>query len=283
MIINDELIDAKQAKVSAWDRAIYFGDGVYEVIQAYDGKLWAFDAHFRRFERSLQEIDITNVNTDRIREKVLCGFKQAKMPNSLVYFHITRGVQLRAHLPEDNLTPQFLMFIKSAPDNTKIANNGIKAISYPDIRWKRCDIKSLNLLPNVMACNEARKKGCDDAVFVDDNFVVEGTSSTFFAVIDSKIITRPLNHQVLPGITRQAINAIARKLDIDFVEGRVTLDEAYNAEELFVSGTGYEIRAIIELDGRRIGEGMPGPITRKIIDYFVSYTRNGGSFEELIR
>ncbi len=282
MMINNELVDANNAKVSAWDRALYFGDGVYEVVQSYNGKLWAFDAHFSRFKRSLREIGIDNVNTDEIRNKVLTGFEQADMPNALVYFHITRGEQIRAHLPSDSIKPQFLMFVKPAPDNTELAKNGIKAISYPDIRWKRCDIKSLNLLANVMACVEAKKRKCDDAVFVADNIVIEGTSSTFFAVVDDKLITRPLNHQVLPGITRQAIAAIADKLKIEFIEGETPLPQAYKADELFLSGTGYEIRAIVELDGHKIGDGTPGVITRKIIDYFVDYTRSGGSLEELI-
>jgi len=282
MIINSELVDAGRASVSVWDRALYFGDGVYEVVQSYNGKLWAFDAHFRRFKRSLREIGIDNVDIDEIKSRILAGFEQANMPNALVYFHITRGVQIRAHRPADSLDPQFLMFVKPAPDNTEIAKKGIKAISYPDIRWKRCDIKSLNLLPNVLACNEAKKQNCDDAVFVSDDIVIEGTSSTFFAVIDSKLITRPLNHQVLPGITRQAIAAIANKLGIEFIEGETPLPQAYKSDELFLSGTGYEIRAIIELDGNRIADGKPGPITRRIIDYFVDYTRSGGSFEELM-
>ncbi len=282
MMINDEIVSAEQPCISAWDRAIYFGDGVYEVVQAYNGRLWAFDAHFARFERSLSEIGIDNVDTFEIRQKVLAGFERADIPNSLVYFHITRGVQLRSHTPADNLKPQFLMFVKPAPNNRKIAEKGIKAISYPDIRWKRCDIKSLNLLPNVMACNEAKKKNCDDAVFVADDIVIEGTSSTFFAVIDSKLVTRPFNHQVLPGITRQAIAAIARRLGLDFIEGETSLSSAYQANELFLCGTGYEIRAIVELDGKTIGIGRPGAVTQKIIEYFVNYTRAGGSFEELI-
>jgi len=283
MIINDEPVNAQDARISAWDRAIYFGDGVYEVIQAYNGKLWAFDAHFARFKRSLHEIGIDNIDINQIKEKVLAGFEKANQPNALLYFHITRGIQPRLHTPADELKPQFLMFVKPAPDNSSIAKNGIKAISYPDIRWKRCDIKSLNLLANVMACNEAKIKNCDDAVFVSDNIVIEGTSSTFFAVIDSKLITRPLNHQVLPGITRGAILAIAKRLNIEFFEGETPLLQAYEAQELFLCGTGSEIRAIVELDGRQIGNGTPGKITRKITDYFINYTRTGGSFEELIK
>ncbi len=282
MMINGEFVPPESATISVWDRAIYFGDGVYEVLQSYNGKIWAFDEHFGRFKRSLREIDITDVNLEKIRGWVLEAFEYAKIPNGLIYYHISRGIGLRSHIPKDISEPQFLLYIHPAHDNTEIAQNGVKAITYPDIRWKRCDIKSLNLLPNVLAENQAYKRGYDDAVFVTDGKVIEGASSTFFAVIGGKVITRKLDKRVLPGITRKAIEAITNRLGIEFVEREVSLEEAYRADELFLAGTGFEIRGIVKLEDTIIGDGKVGPITKKIIDFFIEYTRSGGEFSELV-
>lgn len=282
MMINGRFVDPKTATISVWDRAIYFGDGVYEVMQSYAGRIWAFDAHIKRFERSLREIGIDNVDIDRICGWIMEAFEYASLPDSIIYFHVSRGLALRSHLPPSDCEPQFLLYIMPAYDNTRIALEGVKAITYPDIRWRRCDIKSLNLLPNVMAVNEARRQGCDDAVFILDGNIMEGSSSTFFAVVNDTVITRPLDSRVLPGITRQAVRGIARRLSIGFKEDEIPLERAYKADELFLAGTGYEIRGIVRLDGRDISGGRVGPITKKIIDFFRLYTRSGGSFEELV-
>ncbi|MFA5864939.1 MAG: aminotransferase class IV [Phycisphaerae bacterium] len=284
VMINGKIVDSSEAKVSAWDRGLYFGDGVYEVVQGYAGKLWGFTQHFRRFQRSLREIEILDVNLSQIEQWVFLAFQEAKMPNCVVYFHITRGCGIRSHVPGDDLgRPQFLLYVKPAPNNTKRVANGISAITCPDIRWKRCDIKTLNLLPNVMASQAAHKVGAEEAIFVSDGTITEGASSCFFSVLDGKLVTRPLDHQVLPSVTRQAILVIAEKIGLEIIERPITIREGYHAEEAFVSSSGYEIRPIIKIDDHVISGGKPGVVTSKIIERFLSHTRSGEAFDDLVK
>ncbi len=283
-MINGEIVDSAKAKVSAWDRGLFFGDGVYEVIQAYAGKLWGFSQHFRRFQRSLREIEITDVDLRQVEEWIHQAFAAAKMPDSLVYFHITRGCGIRSNVPGEDLgRPQFMLYIKSAPDNRKYVAEGIAAITYPDLRWKRCDIKSLNLLPNVMAARAAHKVGAGEALFVDNGLITEGASSCFFAVMGGKLVTRPLGHEILPSVTRQAVLALAEKLGIQTVERPITVRESVQADELFVSSSGREIRPIVKLDGHVLSAGKPGSKTLALVDVFLKHTRSGESFDDLVR
>jgi len=283
-MIQGKIVNADEAKVSAWDRGYYFGDGIYEVVQAYRGKLWGFDQHFRRFERSLREIEITDVNITKIKEWVFKAFEAAQMPDSLVYFQVTRGCGMRSHVPSNDLSePQFFLYVKPAPDNTKRVTNGINAIFYEDIRWKRCDIKSLNLLPNVMASRAANNRGAEEALFTTCDEVNEGASSCFFCVIGNQLITRHLDHLILPSVTRQAVLAIAERLHLDIVERPVKKTEALTADELFVSSSGYEIRPIVKLEDKIIGSGRPGQITQKIIEQFLKDTRGGVTFDQIVK
>jgi D-alanine transaminase len=284
VMINGEIVDSAAAKVSAWDRGLFFGDGIYEVIQAYVGKLWGFDQHFRRFQRSLREIEITDVDLNEVEGWINRAFSAAKMPDSLVYFHLTRGCGIRSNVPGEDLgRPQFLLYIKPAPDNRKYVAEGISVITYPDIRWKRCDIKSLNLLPNVMAARAAKKVGADEALFVDNGLITEGASSCFFAILGENLVTRPLGHEILPSVTRQAVLALAQKLGIQTVERPISVAESLQAEELFVSSSGREIRPIVNLDGHPLSNGKPGPKTLALIDTFLKHTRSGESFDDLVR
>jgi D-alanine transaminase len=284
VMINGNIVDGSEAKISAWDRGVFFGDGVYEVIQGYAGKLWGFEQHFARFVRSLHEIRIDNVDVAKIREWVLRAFSAANIPYSLVYFHITRGCGMRSHVPGEDLgEPNFFLYVKPAPDNSKRIEHGITAITCPDIRWKRCDIKTLNLLPNVMASQEANKLGAEEAIFVADDAVTEGASSCFFCISGNTLLTRPLGHEILPSVTRQAILAIAERLNFEIIERSVMLKESLSADELFVSSSGYEIRPIVKLDKTVIGSGKPGRKTRQIIDEFLRVTRGGISFDEVVK
>jgi D-alanine transaminase len=285
-MINGKIVDAAEVdvKVSAWDRGLFFGDGVYEVVQAYAGKLWGFNPHFRRFGRSLREIGILNVDLKQIEAWIHDAFAAAKMANCIIYFQITRGRGIRSLFPGDDLgEPQFLLYVKPAGDNSKRVRDGIFAITYPDIRWKRCDIKSLNLLPNVMAAQEAHKAGAEEALFVGDGLITEGASSCFFAILEGSLVTRGLGHENLPSVTRQAVLALAEKLGIDILERPISVQESYTANELFVSSSGYEIRPIVKLDGHLLSGGKPGTRTAALCDAFIKHSRSGESFDDLVR
>lgn len=284
VMIQGKIVPPEEAKVSVWDRGYYFGDGIYEVIQAYNGKMWGFDQHFRRFVRSLKEIAINNVDLDKIRGWICQAFEAAKIPNAMIYFQMTRGCAMRTHVPPADITePQFFLYVKPAPDNRHYVEDGIAAILYEDIRWKRCDIKSLNLLPNVMASQEAARRGAAEALFTTDGYINEGASSGFFGILGGKLITRQLDHLILPSVTRQAVLAIAERIGMDIIERPMSVQEAFEAEELFTASSGYEIRPIVKLEDRPIGEGKPGPKTSRIIDHFLKDTRGGVSFDEIVK
>jgi len=282
MMIQGRIVPADEAKVSAHDRGLHFGDGVYEVIRSYAGQLWGFEQHMARLERSLREIEIDNVDLGQVRRWVLGAFDAVDRVDCLVYFQITRGCAIRAHVVPEPLEPQFLLMIKPPIDNDEKVRDGISAITYPEIRWKRCDIKSLNLLPNVLARRAAHKQGASEAIFIDQGFVTEGAVSSVFAIVSGKLILRPLDPQILPGITRMAIKGIAERLGVRIEERPVSKDEFLRADEVFACGTGEEIRGVVKIDDQVIGQGRPGPITCKLVEFFVRHTRSGGTLDELL-
>jgi len=175
VMIDEQIVPADQVDPAYLDRGIFFGDGVYEVVRSYDGKIFALDEHLKRFAASLAAVGITEVDIDIVRKRVLQAFSDAQIPNAKIYFHVTRGSQPRNHLPDENVRPNFFLTVSELDDNADAKRNGIAVSTHPDRRWKRCDIKSLNLLPNVLARMDAARKGCDEAILVDEHgFITEG-------------------------------------------------------------------------------------------------------------
>lgn len=281
VMLQGKIVPVDHAKVSVLDRGLYFGDGVYEVIRSYSGKLWGFEHHMVRLERSLKGIEIENVDLDQVRKWVFDAFEAVDRADCLTYFQITRGCAARSHIVTEPMEPQFMLMVKPPIENSRQVGDGIAAITYPETRWRRCDIKSLNLLPNVMARRDAHKRGAGEAIFIDQGAVTEGAVSSIFAVVDNKLITRPLDPQILPGITRLAVISIAEKLGVKVEHRRITADQLLRAQEVLACGTGEEIRSVVKIDDHPIGQGRPGPVTRKIIDFFIDHTRAGKSFEDL--
>ena len=156
-MIGSKIIPFEEVGPEYLDRGIFFGDGVYEVLRSYNGKIFAIDEHIARFKRSLKEIEITGVDIDEIRTLVIKAFKKAEIADAKIYFHITRGSGKRDHLPDTNTKPNFFLTVQELKDDPKLKNDGVAVSLYPDIRWKRCDIKSLNLLANVLAKRDAEK------------------------------------------------------------------------------------------------------------------------------
>lgn len=257
----------------AWlNYGTFFGDGVYEVIRSYNGKIFALDEHLERLQSSMEKIGLSGIDIASVKNDILKGFDDANIANAKVYVQITRGCADRNHFLPDKINPDCLITITELPDFSDQKQNGIKAITYPDIRWKRCDIKSLNLLANVMATREAQKQGCKEAVFVDDNgLITECASAAFFAVINGKIHTAPLTANILPSITRKYILKACQNIGIEALETQITKDQAYNAEELFIGVSTRDIAGIIELDKKTISAGKPGPITTKLNEHFKTY------------
>ncbi len=270
-MIHGQIVPIKELDPVYLDRGTFFGDGVYEVVRSYDGRLFALDQHLERFSRSLREIDIHGVHISDIRKKVQMAHEQASIANAKVYFHITRGSEHRSHAGGKSLKPNFFLTVTELADDTSRKQHGIAVSTYPDLRWKRCDIKSLNLLPNVLARRDAQKKGCDEAVLVDQRGdITEGAGSAFFMVLtqEKKLITRPLGQQILDSITRRIVLEIAEKTGLTVMQKPITPWQADWADELFIAVTTQDIVPVTKFEGEKIAHGKVGDYTKKLMKAF---------------
>ncbi len=273
-MINDEILPLDKLDSAYLDRGLYFGDGVYEVVRSYEGKIFALDEHLARFANSLGGIEIDDVNIEQIRKKVIDAFETAKIHNARIYFHITRGSALREHNWDDHIKPNFFLTITELPDFTGLKEKGIAVLTQPDLRWKKCWIKSLNLLANILARHAAAAKGCDEAILVDDaSLITEGSGSSFFALFGRSLRTAPLTANILPSITRGYAIKAAANLSLEVIEKSLTPDEAKNADELFLTVTTKDIIPVIKFDDKTIGNSQPGPITKNLIAEFLKFTK----------
>ena len=272
-MIGEEILPYEKLEPVYLDRAFYFGDGVYEVLRSYNGKIFALEDHLRRFSRSLTAIGIDRVNIDDVRRRVLEAFAKADIPNARIYFHITRGSAARSHTWTDDIEPNFFLTITTLGDDTAAKKNGIAVSTFPDLRWKRCDIKSLNLLANVLARQDAAKKGAEEAILVDENgLITEGAGSSFCAAMHNTLQTAPLTSNILPSITRDYILRAARAIGLPVVEKPITPERAKSADELFIAVTTKDIVPVVKFDDAIIADGRCGPHTRALTERFRQYT-----------
>lgn len=271
--LNGEWLPEADAKVSVFDRGFLMADAVYEVTSVVDGKLLDFDGHCRRLERSTSELQIVNPYTP---EEWLAIHREIVEKNGLVtggiYLQVTRGNPGdRDFAFAANMTPTVLLFTQSRPDqlDNPGVRNGWRAISVPDLRWQRRDIKTVQLLYPSLAKMMARTAGVDDAWLVEDGFVTEGTSNNTWIVKDGKIITRQLGNDILHGITRAAVMRVAETLQLEVIERPFTVAEAQAADEAFSTSAGAYVTAVVELDGAKIGSGKPGPIASRLREVYL--------------
>lgn len=271
-MIDDLIVPIDEAMISAHDRAAYFGDGVYEVVVRCNGKLFAMDQHLARLENSLRGIDMLDrVDLQLIRRRVDRAITEAGLDNAVIYWHITRGSARRRHDYDDNWRPNFFLTVterRHTPPDTG------SAITQPDLRWKRCDIKSLNLLPNIMAKHAAVKAGAYEAIFVDEQgLITEGSSSSLLLVKDGVLRAPPLTANILPGITRQILLDIAAQADLQTCEQSFSLTEALAADELILASSASDIVAITSLDGNSIADGKRGYYTQRLSEILAEAMR----------
>ena len=276
-MIQDKIIPYKDLEPVYLDRGTFFGDGVYEVVRSYNGKIFVLDKHLQRFARSVREVQIEGIEIEDIQSRIETAFDHANIANAKIYFHVTRGSATRNHGFSAELKPNFFLTITELQDNKEKKLNGIKVSTYPDLRWKRCDIKSLNLLPNVLARMDAEKKGCQEAILIDDNGdITEGSASAFFMVFAAgkKLVTRQLGKEILPSITRGIIEEIAPKAGLKVVEHKMTPYQAQNADELIMGVSTQDVIGIVEFDGKKIGDGKVGEYTKKLMLEFEKFVSN---------
>lgn len=273
VILNDQIIQRNQHRIDMEDRGYQFGDGVYEVIRVYNGELFGIEEHVDRFYESAGKIKLKILFTkESLKENLNALVKENELQLGIVYMQLTRGVSPRAHVfPDEHTTPVFTAYTKEMPIPKLQMANGVSVIVKPDIRWLRCDIKSLNLLPNILAKEEAKEQGCYEAVFHRDGIVTEGASSNIFIVAKDKIITHPESHFILNGITRQIIFKLCKENKLSLVEKPFNVDDLMNADEVFLTSTVSEVMPIIKIDNKTIGNGQPGSYTVQLQALFQKY------------
>jgi len=268
--LNGAFLPRERATVSVDDRGFLFGDGVYEVVRVVAGAYIDADRHLARLGRSLAELrlpvpaadgtDLLAIGTELLQRQGIPTESE-----SVVYIQVTRGVAPRRHSFPAPGTPLTLFVSASAfmPRREQIAN-GVAAITHPDLRWQRCDIKSVNLLPNLLANQRATEQGAYEAILVRDGVVTEATHSNVFAVVDDALRTHPNGPAILPGVTREVVLELARDAGLDTREQALTVGELARAEEVFFTGTTTDVMPAIAIDGRTVRDGKPGPIARRL-------------------
>jgi len=266
-LVNGNLVDLNENVVPMEDRGHQFGDGVYEFVKVYNGKCFALQPHLERLYRSLRAIRIPATYTfEEFVEFHELLIEKSGITEGGVYLQITRGSAPRVHEFPKLVVPCLTMSIRPAGVvNTHLWEEGVKVITIPDERWLRCDIKSLNLLGNILGKQQAKEAGCYEGIMVRDEHITEGTSSNFFVVKDDVLWTYPATHLILKGITRTIVlEKLAKELDITVLEKPFTVNFMKGASEAFLSGTSTEIMPITTIDGIRVGDGTVGAITRSI-------------------
>ena len=249
------------------ERGLQFGDGVYEVIRIYEGRTHLLKEHIERLFRSAEAIEIS---LDFTVSELISLLEKLIQENNVttdakVYLQVTRGSARRDHVfPDETVEPNFYAYIEDFPRNLTNLQNGVSVITKEDIRWDLCYVKSLNLLPNVLAKQAAKEEGCFEALLHKDGTVTEASSANVFLIKDGKIYTYPATKRILRGCVRMKVFEFAEKLNIPIIEDSFTLDEISIADEMFLTSTTAEVMPIVEVDGKPISNREVGPITRKL-------------------
>jgi len=264
--VNGEYVARERAVIPVDDRGFVFGDGIYEGVRAIEGRLFAWEPHATRMANGLAGLRI-DVGAARLAElRGVCD--RLLRDNGLlageafVYLAVTRGTAPRTHHFPPASTPP-TVFVSATPfvPRRDLRQDGCQAITFEDLRWARCDWKTLNLLGSVLARQAAAEAGAYEAILVRDGIITEGAASTVFAVVDGVLRTHPLTQRILPGVTRDVVLACAAELQLAVQEAAVTEAELRRAQEIFVCGTMTDIAPVVTLDGKPVASGTPGPIT----------------------
>lgn len=280
--VNGNFLPRTEAMVSVEDRGFVFGDGVYEVLRAINGRLFATQFHNDRLKRSLDGLRITLKAGDSPGEFVEIG-KQLLRENGFgqgeatLYMQVTRGATTRGHnFPPPDIAPTVYISAARFTPYSDFAQTGTAAITHPDLRWGRCDLKTLNLLPNILASQTAKERGAFEAMLIRDGIVTEGTRTNFFGVVDGSLRTHPSDNHILPGITRAVLRNLAKEVSIEIDETPISVAEIPRLTELFVTGTTTDVMPVVKLDDKPVGTGQPGELTRRLQRVLAESLASGG-------
>jgi len=275
--VNGRFVPLAEARVSVLDRGFLFADGVYEVIPVYGGRPFRLGEHLARLSRSLSELAIANPHDDKgwiaLADRLV---KDNGGGDKSVYLQVTRGApEKRAHPFPANTAPTVVGLCNPLvlPDAAAL-RDGVAAITRPDIRWGRCDIKSIALLANILASQAAREHASNETILHRDGRVTEGASSNVYAVRGGTVITAPKGPEILSGITREALLGLLRLANVPVQERALALDELRSADEIWISSSTREVLAVTTLDGKPVGSGKPGPLWKQTHPQFQRLTRS---------
>ena len=273
--LNGKWMPLAQASISVLDRGFLFGDGVYELIPVYARKAFRMAEHLRRLQHSLDGIRLPNPKSEAewisLIEELIAG---QSFDNQSIYLQITRGAAPRDHaFPKDTAPTVLLMANPLTEPPRDLIENGVAAISGRDIRWGRCDLKTLNLLPNVLARQAAVEQACVETVMFRDGVLTEGAASNIFVVKDGVILAPPKDHRVLPGITYDVVLELAAENGMATQVRDIEETEVRSADELWLTSSSREVQAIVTLDGKPVGSGLPGPVYRRMYALYQSFKR----------
>jgi D-alanine transaminase len=275
--VNGSFLPLAQAKVSVLDRGFLFADGIYEVAAVLDGKLIDNASHLARLQRSVGEIALALPESiERIEQIQQELVARNNLNSGLVYLQVTRGADVgRDFTFPKNVKPTLVMFT-SAKDiiNAPSAKTGVRVITLPDIRWARRDIKSVALLAQVLAKQAAAEAGASEAWMIEDGMVTEGgSSSAFILTQDDVLVTRQNSNAILPGCTRKAVVALAEERQLRVEERSFSVEEALAAKEAFITSASLFVQAVVNIDGKDVADGKPGPMTKRLREIYVEFAR----------
>jgi D-alanine transaminase len=272
--LNGQFLRAEEARICALDRGFLFGDGVYEVIPAYGGRLFRLDAHLQRLARNLSQVRILAPHDVQQWAEILGGL-MARAPGGdlVVYLQVTRGVAPhRDHAFPEQVSPTvFAMVSPLAPPQREWLEQGVGAVVLEDIRWRRCDIKGVSLLGSVLLRQQAVEQGAMEAVLIRDGLATEGAATNVFMVQDRVMITPPKGPELLPGITRDMVLGLAAHHGLPHREAPITREQLFGAHEVWITSSTKEVLAVTRLDGAAVGSGRPGAQWRRIHGLFQDY------------
>jgi D-alanine transaminase len=283
-----EYLPTHEARVDVDDRGFLFGDGVYEAMRAVDGFFIERDAHLLRLQRGLAglefqphpAVDSATLTSTCLR---LLELNDLREGHALVYLQVTRGVAQRSHhFPIGPVQPTVYASATRFSPPRELQENGAAAITQDDQRWKRCDLKTINLLPNVLAKQHAREAGAIEAILLRDRVVTEGSHTNVFAVLDGVVRTHPRTAEILHGVTREVVLSLAYEAGLPVEERAIDASELPVAEEVFLTGTTTDLIPITQIDGRPVGSGSPGPVARTLLERYLAFMRDAASFSPVL-
>ena len=274
--LNSKFIKFRDAKIHIEDRGLQFSDSVYEVISFYNQQLVDFEFHIKRLKYSLKELKIKYiVNQDKLKKIFNKIINLNKLKNGIIYMQITRGIQPRDHSYKNNLIPNLIIYVINKKFNLPNKNfKGEKAITYKDLRWKRRDIKTVSLLANVLAKNEAVRKNAYEAILIDKGKITEATASNVWIVKNNKLFTHPTNTDILKGVTRESIKRIIKTNKLQLNEKSFTIKQLYNADEVFITSSTNLVTPIIKIDSKIINKGKIGNISLQLASLYANFFIN---------